>query len=197
MTIRRDLRLRGIASVVLALGVAACSGAASTPAPGAGQTGAVAGATVAPSGQSQSQSESQSQSQQGGAGSVADGLGHPADICALLPAATVASITGEPITQATEDDTVAYKIYACNYTSTDGTTDLRISVLAMDAAVGYDGDLQANQVVKVKQISGLGDKAFSGVGGVEALFGNVSITVSNLASDDASVALIRALQPKL
>jgi hypothetical protein len=193
MTNRIDLAFRGIASVVLAIGVAACSGAASTPAPGAGQTGAVAGATAAPSGQSQSQG----QGQQGGAGSVADGLGHPADICALLPAATVASITGEPITQATEDDTVAVKIYACDYTSTDGTTNLRISVLAMDAAVGYDGDLQANQVVKVKQISGLGDKAFSGVGGVEALFGNVSITVSNLASDDASVALIRALQPKL
>jgi hypothetical protein len=191
MTNRIDLAFRGIASVVLAIGVAACSGAASTPAPGAGQTGAVAGATAAPSGQSQSQG------QQGGAGSVADGLGHPVNICGLLPAATVASITGEPITQATEDDTVAVKIYACDYTSTDGTTNLRISVLAMDAAVGYDGDLQANQVVKVKQISGLGDKAFSGVGGVEALFGNVSITVSNLASDDASVALIRALQPKL
>jgi hypothetical protein len=193
MTNRIDLALRGIASVVLAIGVAACSGAASTPAPGAGQTGPVAGVTAASSGPGQTQG----QGQQGGAGSVEDGLGHPVNICALLPAATVASISGEPITQATEDDTVAYKIYACDYTSTDGTSELRISVLAMDAAAGYDGDLQANQVVKVKQISGLGDKAFSGVGGVEALFGNVSITVSNLASDDASVALIRALQPKL
>ena len=48
-----------------------------------------------------------------------------------------------------------------------------------------------------KQISGLGDKAFSSVLGLKVLFGNVSMTVSNLESDDASAALIRALQPKL
>jgi hypothetical protein len=197
MSTRFERAVRGTSLLVLlSLFVSACSGAASNaPAdaqgttPAAGPTGLVAGATGAPAGQGQSQ--------QGGAGSVEDGLGHPVNICTLLPAATVASITLEPITQASEDDTGAYKIYACDYTSTDGTSELRISVLAMDAAAGYDGDLQANQVVSVKQISGLGDKAFSGVGGVEALFGNVSITVSNLQSDDAAVTLIRTLQPKL
>ncbi len=190
MTIRFDLALRGGAALVLGLSVLACGSAVSSLG-AAGQTTAVAGATALPS--------SQGQSQQGGsgAGSVEDGLGHAVSICTLLPASTAASISGEPITQATEDDTTAYKTYACDYSSTDGTTGFRISVLAMDAAVGYDGDLQANQVVKVKQISGLGDKAFSGVGGVEALFGNVLIAVSNLQSDDASVSLIRALQPKL
>jgi len=48
-----------------------------------------------------------------------------------------------------------------------------------------------------KQISGLGDKAFSAITGVEALFGNVSITVSNLRSDAAAETPIRTLQPKL
>ena len=43
-------------------------------------------------------------------------------------------------------------------------------------------DLQTAQTVgaTVTQISGLGDKAFSGVHDVKALFGNYSIDVSNL-----------------
>ena len=138
------------------------------------------------------------QPQGGGAGSVNDGLGHPANICALLPVATVASITGEPLTVATEEDTLSYKTYVCDYTSADGTAGVLITVLAMDAAIGYDAELQAtNQVVAAKQISGLGDKAFSGPLGLEALFGNVSITVSDLQSDAAAETLIRTLQPKL
>ena len=47
------------------------------------------------------------------------------------------------------------------------------------------------------QISGLGDKAFSGVHDVKALFGNYSIDVSNLSSDAASEALIKGLQQDL
>jgi len=132
----------------------------------------------------------------GGAGSVEDGLGHPVNVCALLPADTVATITGEPITKAEEDDTLSYKLYACNYSSADGTSGLSVSVLALDAAAGYDANVQANGA-GAKQISGLGDKAYSAITGVEALFGNVSITVSNLQSDAAAETLIRTLQPKL
>jgi hypothetical protein len=46
-------------------------------------------------------------------------------------------------------------------------------------------------------VSGLGDKAYTGTTGTEALFGNYSIDVSNLQSASASEALIRALQPKI
>ena len=68
----------------------------------------------------------------------------------------------------------------------------------MAAAIGYDADLSAtNQVVAAKQISGLGDKAFSGPLGLEALFGNVSISVTDAASDAVAETLIRTLQPKL
>ena len=68
----------------------------------------------------------------------------------------------------------------------------------MDAAAGYDAELQATQaVVSPNPISGLGDKAFSGPLGLEALFGNVSISVTDLQSDDAAETLIRTLQPKL
>jgi hypothetical protein len=197
MPTRSNLAARCGATLLLVMFAAACSGAASNSLAGAsnslagapGSTGAVvAGATPA----------GQAQGQQGGAGSVNDGLGHPVNICTLLPVATVASITGEPLTVATEQDTLSYKTYACNYTSADGTSGVLVTVLAMDAAAGYDATLSAtNQVVAAKQISGLGDKAFSGPLGLEALFGNVSISVTNLQSDDAAETLIRTLQPKL
>jgi len=46
-------------------------------------------------------------------------------------------------------------------------------------------------------INGLGDKAFTSIAGVYALFGDVQIVVSDLQSDDAAATLIKTLQPKL
>lgn len=188
MPVRPRLAVRCGATLLLIMVVAACSSAATgSQAAAQGSAGSsAAGATAA------------GQAQGGGAGSVSDGIGHAVNVCSLLPAATVASITGEPITVATEQDTLSYKTYVCDYTSADGTSGLTVTVLAMDASAGYDAELSAtNQVTPAKQISGLGDKAFSGPLGLEALFGNVSISVTNLQSDDAAEALIRALQPKL
>ena len=175
MPTRSSLVARCAATLLLVMFAAACSsGAANSPAGAQGPTLA-AGTTATPA--------SQGQAQQGGAGLVNDGLGHPVNVCTLLAVATVASITGEPLTVATEQDTLSYKTYTCNYTSADGTSGLTVTVLAMDAAVGYDAALSAtNQVVAAKQISGLGDKAFSGPLGLEALFGNVSITVTDRKS---------------
>ncbi|HEY6468584.1 MAG TPA: hypothetical protein VI434_02340 [Candidatus Dormibacteraeota bacterium] len=153
-------------------------------------------------------SGSGSQPASGGSGSgsssgngVLDGIGHPVSICSLLPVTTVASVSGEPLTVAQEQDTLSYKIYSCDYTSADGTSGLTVSVLAMDAAAGFQGDIDANKALSgatpYQPISGLGDKAFSSISGVEALFGNVSVTVSDLQSTSASETLIRDLQPKL
>jgi hypothetical protein len=192
---RSSLAVRCGATFLLVMFAAACgSGTANAPAGAQGSAGAqsatgavVAGATA----------PGQAQGQQGGsAGSIEDGLGHPVNVCSLLPAATAASISGEAISQATEDDTTSYKLYVCKYSNAAGTNGFDISVLALDAAAGYDAGLTAAGS-DAKQISGLGDKAFSSILGLKALFGNVSITVSNLASDDASEALIRELQPKL
>jgi hypothetical protein len=190
MPTRSSLVARCGATLLLVMFAAACSGAASSSATGApGSTAAGGAGATAPA---------QAQGQQGGAGSVNDGLGHPVNICTLLPVATVASITGEPLTVATEQDVLSTNNYVCNYTSADGASGVLVSVLAMDAAVGYDATLSAtNQVVAAKQISGLGDKAFSGPLGLEALFGNVSVSVTNAASDAVAETLIRTLQPKL
>jgi hypothetical protein len=188
MSTHSSLAARCGATLLLVMFAAACSSGAANSATGApGSTGAVvAGATA------------QGQAQGGSAGSVNDGLGHTVNVCTLLPVATVASITGDPLTVATEQDTLSTKTYVCNYASSDGTFGVLITVAAMDAAIGYDADLSAtSQVTPAKKISGLGDKAFSGPLGLEALFGNVSVTVSNLQSDAAAGTLIRTLQPKL
>jgi hypothetical protein len=132
--------------------------------------------------------------------SINDGIGHPVNVCSLIPASTAASVSGEPITVATEDDTLSYKIYSCNYTSADGTSGFVVDVLALDAAAGFQGDIDAAKAVgaPVTPISGLGDKAFANGGGVEALFGNVEIHVANLTGQTAACeTLIRDIQPKL
>jgi hypothetical protein len=188
MPTHSSLAARCGATLLLVMFAAACSSGAANSATGApGSTGAVvAGATA------------QGQAQGGSAGSVNDGLGHTVNVCTLLPVATVASITGDPLTVATEQDTLSTKTYVCNYASSDGTFGVLITVAAMDAAIGYDADLSStSQVTPAKQISGLGDKAFSGPLGLEALFGNVSISVTNASSDAVAETLIRTLQPKL
>ncbi len=186
--------------VAVAFAIAGCAGAGSAGS-GTPSTTAQSAAPAASTGAGASAGSGQtgggtSPAGAGNAGSVEDGLGHAVSVCDLLPVAMVASVTGEPLTVAKENDTTDYKIYACSYTSADGTSGVDVSVLALDAAAGFDSDLQAAGA-GAKQISGLGDKAFSSILGVKALFGNVSITVSNLQSDDAAATLIRTLQPKL
>lgn len=183
MRTRTSLSLAGLAPAVLVgMLVTACGSSTTTPGGGGGGGG--------------------SQPASGGSGgtSVNDGIGHPVNVCSLLPATTAASVSGEPITVATEQDTPSYKIYTCNYTSADGTTGFVVNVLALDAIAGYEGDMQTYQTVgtAMTPISGLGDKAFSTTGGhVEALFGNVKIDVANLSDAAAGETLIRDLQPKL
>ena len=109
--------------------------AARQPPAGAQGPTLAAGTSAAPAGQSQ----------QGGAGSVNDGLGHPVNVCALLPVATVASITGEPLTVATEADTLSYKIYHCDYTNAAGSSGLGVSVLAQMPPPATTGNYRPTQ----------------------------------------------------
>jgi hypothetical protein len=45
--------------------------------------------------------------------------------------------------------------------------------------------------------TGVGDKAYSAITGVQALFGTVLVSVTGLNSDDAAVKIIKTLQPQL
>jgi hypothetical protein len=183
--------------VVVAFAAAACGGGGSaTPAASSSAQSVTPAASAAGSASTGGQpAGATAQAAAANGGTVEDSIGHPVSICDLLPVATVASVTGEPLTLAKGDDTAGYKIYGCDYSSADGTSAVTVSVLALDAAAGFDSTMQADSNAKV--INGLGDKAFSSILGVFALFGNVQITVSNLQSDDAAITLIKTLRPKL
>jgi hypothetical protein len=183
------LSLAGLVPVALAGMLLAACGSTSAPSSGGGGGG---GGSQPTSGNSGSTS--------GSSTSVNDGIGHAVNVCSLLPATTAASVSGEPVTVANEQDTLSYKIYTCNYTTADGTNGFDINVLALDAAAGYAADIQTHQTTgsPVTPVSGLGDKAFSTSDGVEALFGNYSIDVSNLTGNStACETLIRDLQQKI
>jgi hypothetical protein len=180
--------LLGLVPAALAGILLAACGSTSAPAGGGG----AGGGSQPASGNSGSTS--------GSGTSVTDGIGHAVNVCSLLPAATAASVSGEPITVANEQDTLSYKIYTCNYTTADGTNGFDVNVLALDAAAGYAGDIQTYQTVgtKMTPVSGLGDKAFATDSDVVALFGNYSIDVSNLTGNtNACETLIRDLQQKI
>ncbi len=196
---KRFMITASVGLVGVAFAIAACGGSAATIAPtavsGSTQSAAPGASAAASASTGGPAAGATAQAGAGSAGSANDGLGHPVNVCDLLPVATVASISGEPLAVAKEDDTPDYKTYACDYSSANGTSGLDVSVLALDAAAGFDSIMQADSNAKV--INGLGDRAFSSILGVYALFGNVQITVSNLQSDDAAVTLIKTLQPKL
>lgn len=179
---KRFIVMTSAGLVAVAFAIAGCGGSAATTAPAPTSNGAQSAAPAALAGGSASTNGqaagATSQAGTGSAGSVNDGIGHPVNVCDVLSVTTVASITGEPLTVAKEDDTADYKLYSCSYTSADGTSGVDVSVVALDAAAGFDSGLQADSSAKL--IRGLGDKAFSGILGVEALFGNVQITVSDL-----------------
>ena len=129
------------------------------------------------------------------------GAGQPVKVCDLLPVATVASITGQQLTQATESDTAALQSYGCYY---GGAGLAGVTVTVSDGAADtFDTLMQEALALGGEQVSGLGDKAYHAVLGVSALFGDVSIFASTdlaaaaLQPDDAAITLIKTLQPKL
>jgi len=116
------------------------------------------------------------------------------NVCSMLPAATVAGVTGTAFTKAATQSTPSYELYACNYTSAK-FDQLDVSVLGLDAAPGYDNDLQSftSTGVKPRNLAGIGDKAFytsiaGAIGQVDVLYGDVLITFSGWTSLSVSQA---------
>jgi hypothetical protein len=185
--------------VAIAFAIAGCGGSTASTAPAAASSAqAAAPAASAASGASAGgqASTGASQAAPASAGTAAAGAGQPVKVCDVLPVATVASIDGQSLTQGTEQDTPALQSYGCYYggADLDGVT----VTVAYGAASTFDTLLQVMQAgSNAKVINGLGDKAFSSILGVCALFGNVQITVSDVQSDDAAITLIKTLQPKL
>ncbi len=84
------------------------------------------------------------------------------DVCAILPAATVAQVTGLAVTSGEADDTPSYGLFACNYTG--GLNQVRIDVEKQNPKIGYEADLQALQDAgqHPTMVSGIGKGAYTG-----------------------------------
>jgi len=204
MSIRSHPGLRAVLSlVVVAFAAAACGGGGSaTPAASSSAQSVTPAASAGGSASTSVQaSAGASQSAPASAGTAAGGAGQPVKVCDLLPVATVASITGQQLTQATESDTAALQSYGCYYGGA-GLAGVTVTV-ADGAADTFDTLMQEALALGGEQVSGLGDKAYHAVLGVNALFGDVSIFASTdlaataLQPDDAAITLIKTLQPKL
>jgi hypothetical protein len=135
----------------------------------------------------------------GGSAGTANGAGASTtfDVCALLPVATVASITGQAITGSTSN--IISGRHACEYGA-------NIAVSVVVVRPGGATDYAQTAGPGDTPVSGLGDKAFynSNVG-VVALFGDTEVQ-AHLAQPGALTdsqisameqAMVKALQPKL
>ena len=166
-----------VALVAVAFAIAGCGGSAAATAPAAvsGSTQsappAASAAAIASTGGQAAGATSQAAAANGGTVKTESVTPSACVTCSPWPRWPPSPASRSPL--AKEDDTADYKLYSCSYTSTNGTSGVDVSVLALDAAAGFDSGLQADSSAKL--ISGLGDKAFSAILGVEALFGNVQI----------------------
>jgi len=119
------------------------------------------------------------------------------DVCALLPVATVASITGQKLTGSTSNGIGGR--HACEYGANSAVS---VVVVRPGGAADYAQTAGSGDT----PVSGVGDKAFfnSSVG-VVALFGDTEVQAhidpsGALTPDQISAmeqAMVKALQPKL
>jgi hypothetical protein len=119
------------------------------------------------------------------------------DVCTLLPAATVASITGQAPTESTAKG--IGDRHACEY---GGTITASVVVVRPGGAADFASTAGSGDT----PVSGLGDRAFYNPSvGVVALFGDTEVQAhleqpGSLTPDQVSAmeqAMVKALQPKL
>jgi hypothetical protein len=132
-----------------------------------------------------------------GSGSSATGQAKAIDVCALVPASTMSSLSGQNFVSS-KSVPLGKGIYACGYQPDDG---YNWSIAIYEPASGKNfGDLTGDLggASSVTSLSGVGDKAvISGVG-VAAMFGTNMIEVAypttpdNTDKKDAYVAIAKA-----
>lgn len=114
------------------------------------------------------------------------------DICGLMPASNVAMMAGKAVDVATPDVTSGPGEQMCLYSDTEGGNVMSIWVNATTGSRAYDADL-ASVGSAAKQVSGVGDKAFSSVLGLEVLSGTILIKVTGVDDEAAASELARTL----
>ncbi len=105
------------------------------------------------------------------------------DVCGLMPAATIAQITGKAFTSADNKDKEPMKAfgdYSCDYT---GPNQLTLSIVTHHGKLGYENMIHAIKAAgqNVVDVPGIGDAAFSSSIPPErlsVLYGDITIGIS-------------------
>lgn len=112
------------------------------------------------------------------------------DICATLPAATAAKLSGAGITTASAATGQPAKEFGCNYGNADDSVQVEVKVFEHDAASTYSTVLSGT--TKASSVTGLGDKAFfDNQGTLYVLVGQALIQVNGLDTSDECAALAK------
>ncbi len=174
--------LAGGATITIVLSISTACGGSSSGGNSVASSPAAAGSTgvVNRSGASQAATSG---------GSAPTESGRPIDVCATLPAAKAAQLSGQPITTADPRTGLMPREYGCNYGNDDDSLQVEVTVFEHDAKASYDTFSSAGNNTSV---SGLGDKAFyDNDGTLYVLAGNNLVQVNGLDSSDECAALAR------
>jgi hypothetical protein len=118
--------------------------------------------------------------------------GKPMDVCAALPAASAAKLSGAAFTTANPITNLQPQEYGCAYSNDADNVQAEVKVFEHDAVVSYGFFVNGSK--NAQQIHGLGDKAFfDNDGTMYVLAGGNLIQVNGLKTADQCAALARPI----
>jgi hypothetical protein len=114
----------------------------------------------------------------------------PIDVCATVPAATAAKLSGKPFTKGVPRGGLQPEEYGCAYGNDDDSLQMEVTVFEHNAAESYNFFFSGSK--NARAVNGLGDKAFfDNDGTMYVLVGNNLIQVNGLETADQCAALAR------
>jgi hypothetical protein len=173
--------VRGAAVTVVAIGLTALSMTACGASSEAGQTG---GAPASGAASSSSAASAQ--------GATSTGSTHRIDVCAVLPAATAAKLSGLAVTIANTLTPSGPEEYGCGYTNDGDSVQFEVKIFEHNAAQSYDFFVSGTKQPTI--VNGVGDKAFfDNDGTMYVLKGNRLIQVNGVKTADQCAAVARPI----
>ena len=125
-----------------------------------------------------------------GGASATPAPGKPIDVCAALPAASAAKLSGAAFTTANPITNLQPQEYGCAYSNDADNVQAEVKVFQHNAAVSYDFFLNGSK--NATPVRGLGDKAFfDNDGTMYVLAGSNLIQVNGVPTADRCAALAR------
>jgi hypothetical protein len=131
-------------------------------------------------------------SSSGAGGSSTPASGKPIDVCAALPAASAAKLSGAAFTTATPINNLPLQEYGCAYSNDADSVQAEIKVFQHNPVESYNFFVSGTKNAQL--VRGLGDKAFfDNDGTMYVLAGSNLIQVNGLKTADQCAAWARPI----